>query len=194
MHLCALRREQVRDGVAHRDPSPAARVERPGGVGGDELEVDALPGERVGGAVRIAGRRRPSAARREARSARGRGSRSRAWPPRPGRGAARRPPRARRRSAAAMSIGLPPTAFWSASATGVAQSPRSRCLGGSSTMPLGGSGRVASASARRTAWARSSRIMWSRQSYLHSENGHTPSLIAHSYSLMARRPLFFASG
>ena len=42
VHLRALRRQQVRDRVADRDPAPAARVQRPGGVGRDELEVDPL--------------------------------------------------------------------------------------------------------------------------------------------------------
>ena len=41
VHVRALRREQVRDRVAHGDPAPATGVQRAGRVGRDELEVDA---------------------------------------------------------------------------------------------------------------------------------------------------------
>ena len=56
VHFGTLRREQVRDRVADRDPSPAARVQRAGGVGGDELEVDPLPAQRLRASVAVAGR------------------------------------------------------------------------------------------------------------------------------------------
>ncbi len=46
VHLGALRGEQVGDRVADRDPAPAAGVERAGRVRRDELEVDALAGQR----------------------------------------------------------------------------------------------------------------------------------------------------
>jgi hypothetical protein len=46
VYLRALRREQVRDRIAHRDPTTASGVQRTRGVGGNELEIDPLPGER----------------------------------------------------------------------------------------------------------------------------------------------------
>ncbi len=45
VHLGTLGGEDVREGVTHRDPTASARVERPGRVRGDELEVDPLPGQ-----------------------------------------------------------------------------------------------------------------------------------------------------
>ena len=54
VHDRALRREQVGDRVAHCHPAPAARVQRSGRVGGDELEVDPLPRQVGRGAVRLA--------------------------------------------------------------------------------------------------------------------------------------------
>ena len=47
VHLGALCREQVRERVADCDPAPSARVDRPGGVQGHELEVDAVTGPHV---------------------------------------------------------------------------------------------------------------------------------------------------
>ena len=54
MHLGALRREQVRDRVAHRDPAATPGMERSGGVGRHELEVHERAGQRGGGPVAIA--------------------------------------------------------------------------------------------------------------------------------------------
>ena len=65
-HLGTLAREQVRDGVAHRHPAAAAGVQRPGGVGRDELEVDPPAGER---AVRAVGARPPRPRRAAPRGA-----------------------------------------------------------------------------------------------------------------------------
>ena len=73
VHLRALRRQQVRDRVADRDPAAAARVQRAGGVGRDELEIDPLAGQRLRGAVAPAPTPRPCGARRAARWARDRG-------------------------------------------------------------------------------------------------------------------------
>ena len=66
MHLGALRREQVGERVADRDPAAAAGVQRAGRVRGDELEVDPLPVERVAVAVALALRHDRHAARRAA--------------------------------------------------------------------------------------------------------------------------------
>ncbi len=51
VHLGALGREEIRDRVADRDPPPATGVQRPGGVGRDELEVDPAPLEHRRAAV-----------------------------------------------------------------------------------------------------------------------------------------------
>ena len=51
MHLGALRREQVGERVADRDPAPAAGMQRAGGIRRDELEVHALTGENVATSV-----------------------------------------------------------------------------------------------------------------------------------------------
>ena len=56
VHLGALRREQVRDRVADRDPAPTARVQGPGGIGRDELEVYPPAREHRRAAVPIARR------------------------------------------------------------------------------------------------------------------------------------------
>ena len=55
VHDGALGAEEVGEGVAHRDPAAPAGVEGPGGVGGDELEVDALALERPAVPVPLAG-------------------------------------------------------------------------------------------------------------------------------------------
>jgi hypothetical protein len=54
-HLGAGEREHATQGVAHGGPADGADVQGAGRVGGDELEVDLLPRERVGGAVRRTG-------------------------------------------------------------------------------------------------------------------------------------------
>ena len=54
MHDRALGREQVGERVAHGHPTATAGVQRAGGVGGHELEVDAQAVERVAVAVRLA--------------------------------------------------------------------------------------------------------------------------------------------
>jgi hypothetical protein len=54
-HLGAGRGDDPGQGVADRGPSRAAQVDRSGGVGGDELEVDLVPGAAVAATVRGAG-------------------------------------------------------------------------------------------------------------------------------------------
>jgi hypothetical protein len=55
MHLCALGNEQVGNGVADGDPPSTAGVERAGGVGGHELEIDLPALQRVVLPVGVAG-------------------------------------------------------------------------------------------------------------------------------------------
>ena len=71
VHLGALRREQVGDRVADRDPAPAAGVERAGRVGRHELQVDAPAGQRVRGPVAVG--LRATTWRRTSRATTGRG-------------------------------------------------------------------------------------------------------------------------
>ena len=163
MHLRALRREQVRDRVADRDPAPAARVQRSGRVRRDELEVDPPAREHVRGAVPVARRDDRRAARRAATS----GARKRLTKPGSATSTRARWGTAAASSAASISLGdlervaAAPPSWRAAMATGVAQSPWSRCSGGSSD----DAGRAAravrrSASAAANGVRRSSRIMW----------------------------------
>ena len=55
MHVHALGNEQVANGVADGDPPPTAGVERAGGVGGHELEIDLLAVQRLVLPVGVAG-------------------------------------------------------------------------------------------------------------------------------------------
>src|SRR6185312_9517631 len=54
-HVGALRRQQPPQGVADGGPARTADVDRPGRVGRDEFQVDVVPGQRPGVAVRLAG-------------------------------------------------------------------------------------------------------------------------------------------
>ena len=54
VHDGALGRQEVGEGIAHRHPTPAARVQGAGGVGRHELEVDAEAVERVPVTVALA--------------------------------------------------------------------------------------------------------------------------------------------
>ena len=152
VHRGALRGEEVGDRVADRDPATPARVQRPGRVGRHELEVDPRPCERRRRSRNRSPRRdhRPQHVgeprRREEEVEEARARRSR-----PGRGGARPRPRARPSSARRSRGAAGRRSGDRARATGVAQSPWSRCLGTSSTMPASGSGRPAAASASRRA-------------------------------------------
>ena len=158
MHLGALRREQVGDRVADRDPAAAAGVQRPGGVRRDELEVDAPAGERVGRgrsaspcATTVAQHVvQPGRREEEVEEARARRSR-------PARGARGGPGSSSSTMRAATSRGGMPTGLASWSATLVVKSPWSGSFGGVSSMPPGGAGKPAASSA---AW--SAARSWSR--------------------------------
>ena len=156
VHLRALRREQVRDRVADRDPAAAARVQRAGRVRRHELEVDP-PALRARPSVP---NRSPAATTSRSTSCSHDGARKRLRKPGPAISTRSRWGAAAASSAALISSATSPVAAArpvTAMATGVAQSPWSRCLAGSRTTPAAGSGSPAVASAcwravRRASW------------------------------------------
>ena len=151
VHVGALRGEQVRDRVADGDPAAAARVQRTGRVGRDELEVDPRAGE-------IASPwpyRCPAATTARSTSCSHVGARKKLRKPGPAISIASTWAGAADSRAAtirvAASRGGTPAAPATWSATFVDQSPCSRCLGGSRVIPASGAGNPASSSAARKA-------------------------------------------